>query len=113
MRAVGVASQYATFNAILILLVQVTPLALDAISWRYFMIFLIMDVIFIIVFYFMYPETKGKTLEEIEGVFGDRLAETIEEAGKNVELEQTDDLENGTKKDARIGDKEHIEVGRD
>ncbi len=28
-----------------------------------------------------YPETKNKTLEEIAALFGDEVAETLEEAG--------------------------------
>lgn len=86
-RSFGVANSYLTFNCIVILLVQCTPLALDAISWRYFLIFLIMDVVFIVAFYFYCPETRKKTLEEIEALFGDDIAETLEEAGKQVEAE--------------------------
>lgn len=64
-RSVGVASGYATFNIIVILLVQVTPLALEHISWKYFLIFVICDFIFITVFYFFYPETKNKTVSHL------------------------------------------------
>lgn len=67
------------------MLVQCTPLALQAISWRYFLIFLIMDFIFIIGFYFLCPETRKKSLEEIEALFGDDIAETLEEAGEHLE----------------------------
>jgi MFS family permease len=38
-RATGTATGYALFNLIVIMLVQVTPLAIEAISWKYFMIF--------------------------------------------------------------------------
>jgi len=61
-RAAGVACGYATFNCIVILLVQITPLAIEHISWRFFLIFVICDFIFITVFYFFYPETKNKTV---------------------------------------------------
>ena len=73
----------------MIVLVQVTPLAIEKISWRYFLIFVICDVIYVIGFYFFYPETKGKMLEEIEAVFGDDLAETIEEAGRRAHTDKT------------------------
>ncbi|KAK6380737.1 hypothetical protein LTS17_004937 [Exophiala oligosperma] len=100
-RSFGVANSYLTFNCIIILLVQVTPLALDAISWRYFLIFLIMDIIFIVAFYVYCPETRKKTLEEIEALFGDEVAETLEEAGKQVEAE------------AAVGTHAHVEDSDD
>lgn len=40
-------------SAIIIMLVQVTPIAVEAISWRYFLIFVFMDAIFVVVFYFV------------------------------------------------------------
>jgi hypothetical protein len=51
-RAVGTAAGFAAQNAVIILLVQVTPLAIEAIAWKYFMIFIFTDVIFMVVFYF-------------------------------------------------------------
>ncbi|OAG39744.1 hypothetical protein AYO21_06019 [Fonsecaea monophora] len=83
-RATGTASGYALFNLIVIMLVQVTPMAIEAISWKYFMIFVICDVVFIVIFILFYPETKNKTLEEISAIFGDEVAETLEEAGQHV-----------------------------
>lgn len=61
-RATGTATGYAIFNLIVIMLTQVTPLAIEEISWRYFLIFVICDVIFIVIFVLWYP-----------GVFSDRL----------------------------------------
>ncbi|KAF2122238.1 MFS transporter [Lophiotrema nucula] len=73
-RAVGVACNYVVFNATVIMLSQVTPIAIEHISWRYFLIFVICDIIFIVIFYFFYPETKNKTLEELAEVFGDQVS---------------------------------------
>jgi len=84
-RAAGVATGYALFNLIVVMLVQVTPIAIKAISWRFFLIFVICDMIFIVIFYFFFPETKNKTLEEIGAIFGDDLAETLEEAGQHLD----------------------------
>src|ERR1700761_8096323 len=64
-RATGISLGFAMLNGIIIMLVQVTPIAVDAISWRFFLIFVFMDVIFLIVFYFMYPETARIPLEEV------------------------------------------------
>jgi len=75
-RATGTATGYALFNLIVILLVQVTPMAIEAISWKYFMIFVICDVVFIIIFILFFPETKNKTLEEIGALFGDEVCRT-------------------------------------
>lgn len=61
-RATGVAVGYFVFNALIILHVQTAPLALAALSWRYFLIFLILDCVYVVVVYFFYPETKVSIL---------------------------------------------------
>jgi Sugar (and other) transporter len=81
-RAAGNAVAFCTFNAITIVLVQVTPIAIEHIAWRYFLIFIITDAIFIVVVYLVYPETVGRTLEEIAALFGDEVAVDIREAHK-------------------------------
>jgi len=79
-RAAGNAVAFCTFNAITIMLVQVTPIAIEHIAWRFFLIFIICDAIFIVVVYIVYPETVGRTLEEIAALFGDEVAVNIQEA---------------------------------
>jgi MFS family permease len=83
-RAAGNAVAFCTFNAITIMLVQVTPIAIEEIAWRYFVIFVVCDAVFIVVVYLVYPETVGKTLEEIAALFGDVVAVGIQEAGRVV-----------------------------
>lgn len=61
-RAVGVAAGYGIYMAFAVMLVQVTPLAIASISWKFFLIFVICDFIYVIIFYFFYPETKDKTV---------------------------------------------------
>ncbi|KAK6380205.1 hypothetical protein LTS17_005394 [Exophiala oligosperma] len=83
-RAVGVSAGFGIYMAFAVMLIQVTPLAIEHISWKFFLIFLICDCIYIVIFYLFYPETKDKTLEEIEAIFGDEVAVTLEEATKQV-----------------------------
>ncbi|OAL39647.1 hypothetical protein AYO20_01044 [Fonsecaea nubica] len=74
-------------SAFVILLVQVTPMAIEHISWKYFMIFVICTAIFAVVFYWYFPETANKTLEEVEELFGDPVAIHIEDAARQAELD--------------------------
>ena len=83
-RAAGVASGYFVFNALAVLMAQITPLAIDKITWRYFVIFLVMDCIFIAIAYLFYPETKGMTLEKVAEAFGDKVVDIVElDLGEN------------------------------
>jgi hypothetical protein len=73
-RAVGVSACYMTQHIMIIVLVQCTPTAIESISWRYFLIFVCGSAIFAVAFYFFYPETRYKTLEEIEAMIGDKVS---------------------------------------
>ena len=72
-RATGLAYGFAMLNAIIIMLVQVTPIALQAISWKFFLIFIFTDAIFVIVVYLYFPETANVPLEEVAALFGDKV----------------------------------------
>ncbi|KAG7924678.1 hypothetical protein KL925_005109 [Ogataea polymorpha] len=47
----------------------VNPIALDAIGWRYYCVYLGVQVIIFVVIYLTFPETKGYSLEEIALIF--------------------------------------------
>src|ERR1700750_1120711 len=81
-RATGLACGFAMLNAIIIMLVQVTPIAIAAISWRYFMIFIFLDFTFVVVVYFFFPETANIPLEEVAALFGDEVAVKLHDANK-------------------------------
>ncbi|RVX65943.1 hypothetical protein B0A52_09828 [Exophiala mesophila] len=85
MRPTGVAVAYMTQHVLIIILIQFTPIALETISWRFFLIFVCGSAIFAVVFYFFYPETRYKSLEEIEAIFGDKVAIEVEEPPKDLE----------------------------
>ncbi|KAL2425366.1 MFS-type transporter criB [Exophiala dermatitidis] len=49
------------------------PVALNDIGWKFYLVLIVPSVFYIVVMYFMFPETKGRTLEEIGDVFGDTM----------------------------------------
>ncbi|TXT09238.1 hypothetical protein VHUM_02712 [Vanrija humicola] len=53
----------ATFNT------YVNPIALHSIAWRYYFVFLGVLLVAITLIYFIFPETKGRMLEEIAVIF--------------------------------------------
>jgi sugar porter (SP) family MFS transporter len=52
----------------------VNPIALDAIGWKYYLIFIAILIGTITVISLFFPETKGMTLEEVAGIFDDEVA---------------------------------------
>ena len=47
----------------------VNPIALGAIGWKYYIVFVVVLFIVILTIYFCYPETKGHSLEEMAVIF--------------------------------------------
>lgn len=73
MRPVGIASAYIMQHILIIILVQFTPIAIETISWRFFLIFVCSSAISFVIFILFYPETRNKTLEEMAAIFGDEV----------------------------------------
>lgn len=48
---------------------QVTPVAIAAVGWKYYLLFIVCDVTNALFFYFYLPETKGLTLEMMDDLF--------------------------------------------
>ncbi|KAL3467280.1 general substrate transporter [Aspergillus heterothallicus] len=55
-----------TFN---FLLAEVTPVGFNTISYRYYIIFAVLNAAIIPTVYFFFPETNGRSLEEIDEIF--------------------------------------------
>ena len=51
------------------LVAEVTPVGFATISWRYYIIYGVIGLMCSVVFFFFFPETKGRTLEEIDTIF--------------------------------------------
>ncbi|KAG7285888.1 hypothetical protein NEMBOFW57_008182 [Staphylotrichum longicolle] len=69
LRARGVAVMYGSTFAGLIIGQFVNPIAMGQIGWRYYIVFDCILAMLFVVIWFLFPETKGRTLEEIAEVF--------------------------------------------
>lgn len=52
---------------------QISPIALNAVGFRYFYAFFVFNICAAICYAVFYPETKGKTLEQMDVLFGDQV----------------------------------------
>lgn len=48
---------------------MVTPIAIRTIGWKYYLVYACIGAIIPIVVFFYFPETKGRTLEELDIMF--------------------------------------------
>ncbi|OBT64500.1 hypothetical protein VE03_05365 [Pseudogymnoascus sp. 23342-1-I1] len=96
LRGRGVTSAFVMNYCGLILGNFINPVAMKEIGWHYYMVFCVLLSISFTLIWFLFPETKGHTLEEIAEIFdGHRKSSLTEDESKpqsvssNVEQKQT------------------------
>ncbi|KAK4032248.1 general substrate transporter [Parachaetomium inaequale] len=72
-RALGNAITTFTNWTVNLIFAQFTPGALTAIEFKYFYVFFVFNIIALLCYIFFYPETKGRTLEQMDELFGDHV----------------------------------------
>lgn len=72
-RAQGNAITTFTNWTVNLIFAQFSPQALTTIEFKYFYVFFCFNLIAFLCYWFFYPETKGKTLEQMDELFGDQL----------------------------------------
>ena len=70
----------------------VNPVALAAIGWKYYLMFIVLDVCELAIAYFLIIETKGFTLEEIAGLFDGPTAPALEAGFVATGLKANEDM---------------------
>ena len=69
LRAKGLAVVQITSLAMVFFNTFVNPIALEAIQWRYYFVFLAVLITMVVSVWFKYPETRGLTLENVAWIF--------------------------------------------
>ncbi|KAH7308158.1 general substrate transporter [Stachybotrys elegans] len=83
LRAKGFTVAYLSSMLAAIFNVFVNPIALESIGWRFYFVFIVFLVAFFVVAYFYYPETRGRTLEQMVFIFDGEDAELLPGDKKN------------------------------
>lgn len=63
--AIGISSNWLWNFAI----VMITPIIINRLQWKAYLIFMVTNLLFVPIFYFYYPETSNLRLEEIDYIF--------------------------------------------
>ncbi|QKX57659.1 uncharacterized protein TRUGW13939_04777 [Talaromyces rugulosus] len=94
-RANGLALSTLVFNALALLLVFIMPIGIGNIGWKMYMINGGWDCCTFIIIAVFWVETKGKSLEEIDAIFGEKHStinnvEEVRMGRENVDVDQVD-----------------------
>lgn len=96
--ALGMISFYLSSEVTLV----AAPVAMNAIGWRFYLVLIVPSVVYIAIIYFFFPETKGRTLEEMGALFGDeanvvaRWYGISEEERERIIQEASGDINDGS-----------------
>lgn len=86
MRTTGLAVFYFAQGCFNIMSSFTTPIGLEEIQWKFYIVFVVWVIIEFVVVYFLFPETKGPSLEDIAILFdGPNHGYTEKDAEKDAE----------------------------
>ncbi|CAE6399040.1 unnamed protein product [Rhizoctonia solani] len=101
-RAMGAAVATMSNWAVNVMISQVSPIGLHKLGWKFYLVFICTNIVngkshgLIVIFFF--PETKGKTLEEMDAVFGDQVIEHALQTGHPHNVRGLDDKDGSLEK---------------
>ncbi|KAL6240681.1 hypothetical protein RBB50_012391 [Rhinocladiella similis] len=72
-RAKGLAVSISGLFVATIIFLQAAPTAFAAVGWRYYIVFIVVTTVIGIAIFLWFPETKGRSLEDIGELFGDSV----------------------------------------
>jgi hypothetical protein len=72
-RSIGFSISSVVNYATMVLFSQVSPIGLSNIGWKYYIFFICSNLACAVVVLLFYPETRGKSLEQMDELFGDQM----------------------------------------
>ncbi|KAF8589342.1 general substrate transporter [Ramaria rubella] len=72
-RAIGTSAATCANWLMNVLFSEASPVAMQNISWKYYVVFIVLNLVDFLIIALLFPETKGKSLEEMATVFGDEV----------------------------------------
>lgn len=101
-RSKGIAMEQFAVRLAVFFNTYVNPIALDSIGWKYYIFYCVWICVEIATVYFFFPETHGRTLEELSFLFEGK--EVQDKVNKNVDKVLATGIEtielNGPRKDS-------------
>ena len=82
-----------------IIILVAGPIAFERIQWKFFFVLIVPTAFHIVFVYFMCPETKGRSLEDINAQFGETVAIHYYGANEKEKLEFEKAIEEDEKVD--------------
>jgi hypothetical protein len=86
-RSKGIAVEQMTVRFAVFFNTYVNPIALDSIGWRYYIVYCVWILVEIATVYLLFPETRGRSLEELSFMFEDKEIRNRVESNVNKVLE--------------------------
>lgn len=72
-RSIGTAVATCCNWAFNVLFSEVSPIAMSNVAWKFYVLFIVLNFVSFVVILMFFPETKGKSLEEMAEIFGDQV----------------------------------------
>ena len=85
-RSIGFSISSVVNYATMVLFSQVSPIGFANIGWKYYIFFICTNAFCAVVVFCFFPETKGKSLEQMDEVFGDQMISHALDDPKGAEL---------------------------
>lgn len=102
------------------MIVEITPIGIQNIGWRFWIVWTVFNAVFMPVIYFFYPETSNRSLEDMDAYYRtqpslivttDADAVSVKRPLKYIQHEQDEVQKNAKSGAGMIGksDSEHVE----